>query len=87
MDTIRNRPSHVHLLVTGRDAQPEIKEIADLVSVIEAEKHYYEDGVEAVKGSEFRSYRVLMSLCYFKYKGHENRFINNTIKYDKSNVA
>lgn len=53
LETIKNRPSHVHLVITGRDAQPEIKEIADLVSVIEAEKHYYEDGVEAVKGLEF----------------------------------
>ena len=53
IDMIKNRPSHVHLVITGRDALPEIREIADLVSVVEPEKHYYDEGVEAVKGIEF----------------------------------
>lgn len=53
IDMIKNRPSHVHLVITGRDALPVIREIADLVSVVEAEKHYYDEGVEAVKGIEF----------------------------------
>ncbi|QTD40901.1 cob(I)yrinic acid a,c-diamide adenosyltransferase [Sporosarcina sp. Te-1] len=50
---IRNKPEHVHLVITGRNALPEVRELADLVSVIEPEKHYYEDGVDAVKGLEF----------------------------------
>ncbi|MFC4799362.1 cob(I)yrinic acid a,c-diamide adenosyltransferase [Neobacillus sp. GCM10023253] len=53
MDLIINRPSHVHLVLTGRDAKREIREIADLVSVIEVEKHYYDEGIPAVKGIEF----------------------------------
>ncbi|MFS0576599.1 cob(I)yrinic acid a,c-diamide adenosyltransferase [Sporosarcina sp. 179-K 3D1 HS] len=53
LDMIRNKPEHVHLVITGRSALPEIRELADLVSVIEPEKHYYEDGVDAVKGIEF----------------------------------
>jgi cob(I)alamin adenosyltransferase len=53
IDLIKNKPSHVHLVITGRDAKQEIKEIADLVSVIEAEKHYYNEGIPAVKGIEF----------------------------------
>ncbi len=53
IDMIINRPPHVHLVITGRDALPEIREIADLVSVVEPEKHYYDEGVEAVKGIEF----------------------------------
>ncbi|WP_423798113.1 cob(I)yrinic acid a,c-diamide adenosyltransferase [Neobacillus sp. SAB-20_R2A] len=53
MDLIKNRPSHVHLVLTGRDAKREIREIADLVSVIEVEKHYYDEGIPAVKGIEF----------------------------------
>ncbi|WP_342508336.1 cob(I)yrinic acid a,c-diamide adenosyltransferase [Sporosarcina sp. FSL K6-2383] len=53
IDMIKNRPPHVHLVITGRDALTEIKEIADLVSVVEPEKHYYDEGVEAVKGIEF----------------------------------
>ena len=38
MDLIKNKPSHVHLVITGRDAKQEIKDIADLVSVIEVRK-------------------------------------------------
>jgi cob(I)alamin adenosyltransferase len=53
IDLIKNKPSHVHLVITGRDAKQEIRDIADLVSVIEVEKHYYDDGVPAVKGIEF----------------------------------
>ncbi|MFC4322237.1 cob(I)yrinic acid a,c-diamide adenosyltransferase [Litchfieldia salsa] len=53
IDLIKNKPSHVHLVITGRDAKQEIKEIADLVSVVEAEKHYYDEGIPAVKGIEF----------------------------------
>ncbi|MGM0836393.1 MAG: cob(I)yrinic acid a,c-diamide adenosyltransferase [Bacillota bacterium] len=53
LDVIKNKPEHVHLVITGRDAKDEIKEMADLVSIIEPEKHYYNDGVQAVKGIEF----------------------------------
>lgn len=53
IDVIKNKPSHVHLVITGRSAKDEIKEVADLVSVIDVEKHYYNDGVPAVKGIEF----------------------------------
>ncbi|MCL7746571.1 cob(I)yrinic acid a,c-diamide adenosyltransferase [Halalkalibacter alkaliphilus] len=53
IDLIENKPSHVHLVITGRSAKQEIKELADLVSVIEPEKHYYNEGIPAVKGIEF----------------------------------
>ncbi|MFT4415018.1 cob(I)yrinic acid a,c-diamide adenosyltransferase [Fredinandcohnia humi] len=53
MDVVKNKPSHVHLVITGRDAKQELKDLADLVSVIEAEKHYYNEGIPAVKGIEF----------------------------------
>jgi cob(I)alamin adenosyltransferase len=53
IDVIKNKPSHVHLVITGRDAKQEIKDAADLVSVIESEKHYYNEGIPAVKGIEF----------------------------------
>ncbi|PYZ92306.1 cob(I)yrinic acid a,c-diamide adenosyltransferase [Salipaludibacillus keqinensis] len=51
--TIKERPVHVHLVLTGRDAHPKIKEQADLVSVVEPEKHYYDEGIPAIKGIEF----------------------------------
>ncbi|WP_335869906.1 cob(I)yrinic acid a,c-diamide adenosyltransferase [Bacillus sp. 2205SS5-2] len=53
LELIQNKPKHVHLLITGRDAHERVKMSADLVSVIEAEKHYYNEGVSAVKGIEF----------------------------------
>lgn len=52
VDLIHNKPEHVHLVITGRDAKQEIREVADLVSVVEVEKHYYDEGVTAVKGIE-----------------------------------
>lgn len=53
IDVIQNKPSHVHLVITGRSAKQEIIDQADLVSVIEAKKHYYDEGIPAVKGIEF----------------------------------
>jgi len=53
VETIKNKPVQTHLIITGRDAKPEIKELADLVSVINEEKHYYQDGVDAIYGIEY----------------------------------
>lgn len=52
-EMIRQRPKHVHLVITGRDAHPEIKELADLVSIVDVEKHYYDEGIPAVFGIEY----------------------------------
>ena len=52
-ELIRNKPEHVNLVITGRSAKKEIRELADLVSVVEPEKHYYNEGIKAVKGIEF----------------------------------
>ncbi|PAV27992.1 cob(I)yrinic acid a,c-diamide adenosyltransferase [Virgibacillus profundi] len=52
IDLIKNKPSHVHLVITGRDAKQEIRDAADLVSVVGMEKHYYNEGVNAIKGIE-----------------------------------
>ena len=53
IDTLVNKPVEMHIVVTGRDAKAEIKAIADLVSVIEEEKHYYQDGTDAIYGIEY----------------------------------
>lgn len=53
IEAIRNRPSTMHLVITGRNAKQELQEIADLVSTIDATKHYYKSGIPAVKGLEF----------------------------------
>lgn len=53
LDVIRQRPKHLHLVLTGRQANPLVVELADLVSEIHAVKHYYNDGVPAVLGIEY----------------------------------
>lgn len=53
IDVLRRRPPLVHAVLTGRGAPPEIVEIADLVSEIQAVKHPYTQGVRAQKGIEF----------------------------------
>lgn len=53
VDAIKNKPFSTHIVITGRDAKKEIKAVADLVSVIEEEKHYYKDGVDAIYGIEY----------------------------------
>ncbi|ELK48053.1 UNVERIFIED_CONTAM: cob(I)yrinic acid a,c-diamide adenosyltransferase [Halobacillus marinus] len=52
-ELIRHKPEHVHLVLTGRSAKEEIKELADLVSNVHVEKHYYDEGVPAVRGIEY----------------------------------
>ncbi|MDT3428925.1 cob(I)alamin adenosyltransferase [Paenibacillus forsythiae] len=53
LDLIRRRPKHLHLVLTGRQARTEILELADLVSEVQAVKHYYHDGVQAVPGMDY----------------------------------
>lgn len=53
VETVKNKPVATHVVITGRDAKQEIKDIADLVSIIEEEKHYYQDGVDAIYGIEY----------------------------------
>ncbi|MFP3842954.1 cob(I)yrinic acid a,c-diamide adenosyltransferase [Priestia filamentosa] len=53
LELIENRPQGMHLILTGRSAREEVIEAADLVSEIKPIKHYYEEGIPAVKGLEF----------------------------------
>ncbi|EWH30931.1 cobinamide adenolsyltransferase [Lysinibacillus sphaericus CBAM5] len=53
IEAIQQRPSTMHLVVTGRSANPALLAMADLVSTIDATKHYYDEGIPAVKGLEF----------------------------------
>ena len=52
LDTIQQRPDHVELVITGRNAAPEVMEKADLVTEMTAVKHYYDKGVQARVGIE-----------------------------------
>ncbi|MEM7172133.1 MAG: cob(I)yrinic acid a,c-diamide adenosyltransferase [Pseudomonadota bacterium] len=49
-----NRPEDLHVVVTGRNAKPELIEVADLVTEMALVKHpFREQGVKAQKGVEF----------------------------------
>jgi cob(I)alamin adenosyltransferase len=50
---LQARPVDVHVVVTGRNAMPELIAAADLVSEIVAVKHHFAAGVKAQQGIEF----------------------------------
>ena len=52
IDLIDMKPDHVEIVITGRNASPEIIEKADLVTEMKDIKHYYNDGVAARTGIE-----------------------------------
>ena len=49
---IDSKPKTMELILTGRNAKPEIIDKADLVTEMVERKHYYEKGVKARKGIE-----------------------------------
>lgn len=53
MDVLLSRPPGVEVIVTGRDAPPELVEAADLVTEVRMVKHPYQKGIPARKGTEF----------------------------------
>ena len=50
---IKEKPKHVELVLTGRDAPEEIIEAADLVTEMREIKHPYKKGLPARKGIEY----------------------------------
>jgi cob(I)alamin adenosyltransferase len=48
-----HKPADVHVIVTGRNAKPELIEIADLVTEMTMVKHHFQAGVKAQVGIEF----------------------------------
>ena len=53
VETIRSRPADVSIVATGRDAPAELREIADTVTEMRAEKHAFDEGIAAMRGIEF----------------------------------
>ncbi len=52
-DLLDRRPALTHLILTGRNAHPEIMDRADTVSAIREIKHAYRQGIEAQPGIDF----------------------------------
>jgi len=53
VDAISARPSHVNVIVTGRDAAAELLEIADTVTEMVEVKHAYQQGIRAMRGIDY----------------------------------
>lgn len=51
--TLKARPEMLHIVVTGRNAKPELIDAADLVTEMTMVKHPFRSGVKAQKGIEF----------------------------------
>jgi cob(I)alamin adenosyltransferase len=50
---LKSKPRDLHVVVTGRNAKPELIEIADLVTEMKLVKHPFRAGVKAQAGIEF----------------------------------
>jgi cob(I)alamin adenosyltransferase len=53
LKTLAARRSDLHVVVTGRNAKPELVEAADLVTEMTLVKHHFAAGVKAQEGIEF----------------------------------
>ena len=53
LEMVRTKPPLLHLVLTGRNAPPELVELADLVSEIQPIKHPFQQGIKAQRGIEF----------------------------------
>jgi cob(I)alamin adenosyltransferase len=50
---IRTRPRHVNVIATGRDAPPELVDVADTVTEMVNVRHAYDRGVRARRGIDY----------------------------------
>jgi cob(I)alamin adenosyltransferase len=53
IETLRTRRADLHVVVTGRNATPELMAVADGVTEMGAVKHHFAAGIKAQEGIEF----------------------------------
>jgi len=53
VDLIDSKPPDMHLVLTGRDAHPEVIARANTVSEVQEIKHAYREGIEPQKGIDY----------------------------------
>ena len=53
IETFANRPGHQHIIVTGRNADPKLIELADLVTEMTHIKHPFDNGQKGQRGIEW----------------------------------
>jgi cob(I)alamin adenosyltransferase len=53
LELIKNKPPFLHLIMTGRDAHPELIKRADTVTEMKEIKHSFRQGIEPQKGIDY----------------------------------
>ncbi|MGQ9857577.1 MAG: cob(I)yrinic acid a,c-diamide adenosyltransferase [Thermodesulfobacteriota bacterium] len=53
LEMIRHKPRALHLILTGREAHPEVVELADTVSEVKEIKHAFRAGIEPQPGIDY----------------------------------
>lgn len=53
IQALQHKPPEMHIILTGRDARPELIEIADLVTEMREVKHPFQKGIYAQRGIEY----------------------------------
>jgi cob(I)alamin adenosyltransferase len=53
LEHLKNKPQKLHVILTGRNATPELIAMADIVTEMRSVKHPYDAGVAAQKGIDF----------------------------------
>ena len=53
VEALKQKPAMVHVILTGRNAHPELVECADLVTEMREVKHPYQKGIVAQRGIEY----------------------------------
>jgi len=53
LDGLRRKPPRTHVIITGRDAPPELIEVADLITEMREIKHPYRAGIKAQPGIDY----------------------------------
>ena len=53
IEGLKSRADHTSVILTGRDAKPELMDYADLVTEMVERKHPYQSGIKAQRGIDF----------------------------------
>jgi cob(I)alamin adenosyltransferase len=53
VETLKQKPEMVHVILTGRNAHPSLVELADTVTEMREIKHAYQKGILAQRGIEY----------------------------------
>ncbi|HEX6791881.1 MAG TPA: cob(I)yrinic acid a,c-diamide adenosyltransferase [Candidatus Krumholzibacteria bacterium] len=53
VEALKKKPADMHIILTGRDAKPELIDIADLVTEMREIKHPFHRGIYAQRGIEY----------------------------------